>query len=195
MSPGRWASAMLGLSALTAGVAYALGRLLGARRQRAATRREHGEVRALLEITDAVNGSLDLHEVMSLIVNRVGEHVGAQRCSIVFADRDAERCFVMAASDNPQADMLAIDLSKYPEIRRAIETREPVFVEDVASDPLIAPVREILLMQGYRSLLVMPLVYGSEVLGTLFLRASREVPFTDVEMRFCRIAASTSANA
>jgi two-component system NtrC family sensor kinase len=148
-----------------------------------------------LEITDAVNGSLDLHEVMSLIVHRVGERVGAQRCSIVFVDREAQRCFVMAASDNPQADMLAIDLAKYPEIRRAIETREPVFVEDVASDPLLEPVRELLLKQGYRSLLVMPLVYGAEVLGTLFLRASREVPFTEGEMRFCRIAASASANA
>jgi two-component system NtrC family sensor kinase len=101
----------------------------------------------------------------------------------------------MAASDNPQADMLAIDLAKYPEIRRAIETREPVFVEDVASDPLLEPVRDVLLTQGYRSLLVMPLVYGAEVLGTLFLRASREVPFTEGELRFCRIAASASANA
>mgnify|MGYP003508936993 CR=1 FL=1 len=39
---------------------------------------------------DAVNGSLDLHEVMSLIVQRVGERVGAQRCSIVFVDQTAQ---------------------------------------------------------------------------------------------------------
>jgi two-component system NtrC family sensor kinase len=195
MSQGQLAMITLGSLALTVTAVFFLGRVLGARKARAVTRREHGEVRALLEITDAVNGSLDLHEVMSLIVHRVGERVGAQRCSIVFVDRDAQRCFVMAASDNPQADMLAIDLEKYPEIRHAIETREPVFVEDVASDPLLEPVRELLLTQGYRSLLVMPLVYGEEVLGTLFLRASREVPFTEGEMRFCRIAASTSANA
>ena len=43
--------------------------------------------------------------------------------------------------------------------------------------------------------MVMPLVYGREVLGTLFLRASREAPFTEAEMRFCRIAAAASANA
>ena len=185
----------LGVGGLAATLAFLGGRAIGARRARAATRREHGEVRALLEIADAVNGTLDLREVMSLIVQRVGERVGAQRCSIVFADQAANRCFVMAASDNPQADMLAIDLEKYPEIRRAIETREPVFVEDVASDPLLEAVRDTLLGQGYRSVLVMPLVYGKEVLGTLFLRASREVPFTEGEMRFCRIAASASANA
>jgi two-component system NtrC family sensor kinase len=186
---------MLGLSGISTTGAFFAGRLFGSRNARTATRRKHRDVRAVLDITEAVSGSLDLHEIMSLIVNRVGERVGAQRCSIVFVDRAVERCFVMAASDNPQADMLAIDLAKYPEIRRAIETRAPVFVEDVASDPLVEPVREILLRQGYRSLLVIPLVYGQEVLGTLFLRASREVPFTESEMRFCRIAAAASANA
>ncbi len=184
-----------GLSGILATTAFFAGRVIGARKARRETHREHGEVRALLDITEAVNGSLDLREVMSLIVSRVGERVGAQRCSIVFVDQAAQRCFVMAASDNPQADMLAIDLAKYPEIRRAIETGAPVFVEDVANDPLLEPVRELLLTQGYRSLLVLPLVYGKEVLGTLFLRASRSVPFTESEMRFCRIAAASSANA
>ena len=195
MTHGAMAIAGFGLSGILAIVAFFAGRVIGAGKARTATRRENGEVRALLDITEAVNGSLDLREVMSLIVQRVGERVGAQRCSIVFVDQAAQRCFVMAASDNPQADMLAIDLAKYPEIRRAIETGAPVFVEDVANDPLLEPVRELLLKQGYRSLLVLPLVYGKEVLGTLFLRASREVPFTASEMRFCRIAAASSANA
>ena len=184
MTHADLAIVVLGLSGISSAGAFIAGRVIGARKAQTATRRENREVRSLLDITEAVNGSLDLHEVMSLIVHRVGERVGAQRCSIVFVDPAAQRCFVMAASDNPEADMLAIDLAKYPEIRRAIETREPVFVEDVASDPLLEPVREILLQQGYRSLLVMPLVYGKEVLGTLFLRASRELPFNEIEMRF-----------
>ena len=195
MTDGFTAIAAFAAYGVLAPGAFLVGRWLGARAGGARGLKDHREVRALLEITEAVNGSLDLHQVMSIIVRRVGERVGAHRCSIVFADPAANRCFVMAASDNPTADMLEIDLAKYPEIRRAIETREPVFVKDVSADPLLAPVREMLLQQGYRSLLVMPLVYGREVLGTLFLRASREVPFTDAEMRFCRIAAATSANA
>ncbi|HZN55146.1 MAG TPA: ATP-binding protein [Candidatus Polarisedimenticolaceae bacterium] len=176
-------------------LAFGAGRTIGARRARNAARRERRELRDVLEITEAVNGTLDLHEVVSLIVHRVGERVGAQRCSIVFVDEARGHCFVVAASDNPSADKLAVDLEKYPEIRRAVQTREPVYVEDVANDPLLAPVRDALLGQGYRSLLVMPLVFGREVLGTLFLRASREVPFTRREMRFCRVAAAASANA
>jgi two-component system NtrC family sensor kinase len=90
---------------------------------------------------------------------------------------------------------MEVDLGKYPEIRRALATREPVVVEDVANDPLVEPVRSILLDLGYRSMMVLPLVFGREVLGTLFLRASRSAPFSEAEVRFCRVAAAASANA
>ncbi len=158
-------------------------------------RRQSEELRALLEITEAVTSTLDLRRVMHRIVQHVGQHVRADRCSILMVEERSDRGYVVAASDNPDADMLAIDLAKYPEIRQALRTREPVVIEDVARDPLLAPVREILLRQGYRSLLVLPLVFGREVLGTLFLRATRSRPFSAEEIHFCRVAAGASANA
>jgi two-component system NtrC family sensor kinase len=91
--------------------------------------------------------------------------------------------------------MLEVDLDKYPEIRRALETREPVVVEDVAGDPVVASVRDVLLGHGYRSMMVLPLVFGRDVLGTLFLRATRGERFTPSEIRFCKVAAGASANA
>ena len=158
-------------------------------------RAERGELWTLLEITDAVTSTLDLHEVMSTIVRRVGRLVGAESCSIVLADNGLRNCFVLAASERPEVDMLEVDLAKYPELRRAIETREPVVVDDVGNDPLVASVREVLLEKGYRSMLVLPLLFGREVLGTLFLRASRDRPFSQEELRFCKVAAGASANA
>ena len=153
------------------------------------------ELRSLLEITDGVTGTLDVTRVMHLIVDRVGKQVHADRCSILLVEEKRGECFVLAASDNPEADMLEIDLGNYPEIRKALMTREPVVIDDVEHDPLLAPVREMLIEMGYRSLLVIPLVFGKEVLGTLFLRATRGRPFTAAEMRFCQVAAGASANA
>jgi len=188
----------LGLAILAAALGlagYLYGREKGAHEARAATRLEQRELRDILEITETVTGTLDLNRVMALIVQRVGERVRADRCSIVLVDESAGRCVLLAASDNPEASRLEIDLAKYPEIRHAVETKEPVYVEDVATHPLLESVREVLLQQNYRSLLVLPLVFGREVLGTLFLRASRTEPFTEREMRFCRVAAGASANA
>src|SRR5262245_47227381 len=188
----------LGLAILSAALGlagYLYGREKGAREARAATRLEQRELRDILDITEAVTGTLDLNRVMAMIVQRVGERVRADRCSIVLVDESAGRCVLLAASDNPEAERLEVDLAKYPEIRHAVATKEPVYVEDVAKDPLLEPVRDILLQQNYRSLLVLPLVFNREVLGTLFLRASRTEPFTEREMRFCRVAAAASANA
>jgi len=195
MHPGEIS---LGFSILVAAMAlgtYLYGRERGAREARAATRMESRELRDVLEITEAVTGTLDVDRVMGRIVQCVGERVRADRCSIVLVDEAAGRCVLLAASDNPEADRLEIDLAKYPEIRHAVATKEPVYVADVAKDPLLEPVREILLQQNYRSLLVLPLVFNREVLGTLFLRATRTEPFTEREMRFCRVAAAASANA
>ncbi len=185
------------LAALAAAVHTGVlaGRAWGVRAGLAGARRESHELRTVLEINEAITGTLDLSRVMRLIVYRVGEVLRADRCSILLADDGAGKAFVIAASDNPQVDMLAVDLQKYPEVRRALETGEPVYIDDVRSDPLMAPVRDVLVRQGYQSLLVVPLVFGGEVLGTLFLRANREAPFTDTELRFARTVAAASANA
>jgi two-component system NtrC family sensor kinase len=154
------------------------------------------ELKSLLKITEAVTGTLDVREVMQRVVREVGAHVGADRCSILLVDEASDRCFVLAANDNPQIGLLSIDLRKYPEVLRALSTRETVIVENVEKDPVVAPVREELTRLGYRSLLVVPLLFGREVLGTMFLRANRKVePFSKEEIRFCRVAAGTSANA
>lgn len=182
-----------GLAAASAGLL--VGRIWGRSAGLEGAREESRELRTMLEITEAVTGTLDLPEVMRVIVYRAGDVLRADRCSILLADEGTGKAFVIAASDNPQVDMLEVDLGKYPEIRRALDTREPVYVEDVDADPLVAPVRALLRAQGYQSLLVVPMVFGGDVLGTLFLRANRGVPFTRDELRFSRMVAAASANA
>jgi hypothetical protein len=87
----------------------------------------------------------------------------------------------MAASDNPGATC-SRSISGNTRDPRAIETREPVFVEDVATIRLWRRSRDLCCSRVPLAL-VMPLVYGKEVLGTLFLRASREARSPTTEMR------------
>jgi PAS domain S-box-containing protein len=158
-------------------------------------RAESSELWTLLEITDAIGSTLDAGQVMRAIVTRVGEMVKTDSCSILLANSQLRTCSVVASKGHPEVEMMELDLDKYPEVRRALETREPVIVANVEKDPLVESVRSILLEKGYRSLLVLPLVFGQEVLGTLFLRARRDHPFAPEELRFCRVAAGASANA
>ncbi len=186
----------LALEAIVVVCAAASFGVLGERLSAARLPARHAsEQWALLEITETIGSTLDLGQVMRSIVRTVGDLMGVEGCSILLADGKSGGCFVVASKGHPEAEMLEVDLRKYPEIRRAIETREPVLIKDVATSPLIASVRETLLEKGYRSLLVVPLLYGREVLGALFLRTRRESPFRTDEIRFCKLAAGASANA
>ena len=47
----------------------------------------------------------------------------------------------MASNDAPDINKLQIDLIKYPEIRRALETGETVIINDINDDNLMVDVR------------------------------------------------------
>lgn len=156
--------------------------------------RPSGQMWALLEITELVGKSLDLPQVLRSVVARVGDLMSTDSCSILLADEAGKNMFVMASKGHPDIDMLELDLSNYPEVRQAIDNREAVAVQDVTtSDLLPDATREHLTDAGFRSLLVLPLVFGDEVLGVLTVRSAR--PFDAEAIRFCKVVAGASANA
>ena len=99
------------------------------------------EERGLLEVLETISSSLDLHRVCLTIVSKITRVIPALRCSMLFVDPSAKRCFVIASNDNPNLKMLEVDLQKYPEVRQAIETRNPVLVQNAPDDPIMAEVR------------------------------------------------------
>ena len=149
----------------------------------------------ILDITSAVSATLDSSEVLDIIVNKVAADIDdVVRCSIVLVSGGDG--YVMASYDNPEARDLRFNLARYPEIRKAVSTRKPVTVEDVTNHPLMQDVKDHLKGLEGMSVLVVPIVFNEDVLGTLFLRVKRgTLGFTEKEVNFCRIVANASFNA
>jgi PAS domain S-box-containing protein len=114
---------------------------------------------------------------------------------VLLADPSSQDCYVVASKGHPEARMMELALERYPEVRQALATRQAVVVDDVATDPLLDPSRDVLLAQGYRSMLVLPLLFGHEVVGALFLKSRKHGRFDPEVQRFCRVVACVSANA
>ncbi|MFZ3073232.1 MAG: diguanylate cyclase [Thermodesulfobacteriota bacterium] len=146
----------------------------------------------ILSISTSVSALLDTNEVLSTIVRKVAEITSAVRCSIVLIKKDSEG-YVLVSHDNPNARNLKIDLRKYPEIREVITTKKPLVVQDIATNPLTESVHGLIKDLRDMSVLVVPVVFNEEVLGTLFLRARRvKRSFTAKEVNFCQIVANSS---
>ena len=78
---------------------------------------ERRELWTLLEISDTISATLDLKQLMSVIVERVAGLMGSTSCSILMTDDKMREGVVVAAHENHDIDMLSVDLEKYPEIR------------------------------------------------------------------------------
>jgi two-component system cell cycle response regulator len=153
------------------------------------------KLETILEISNAVSASLDPSEVLNTIVNKVADLTHAIRCSIVLVSRDDEG-YVLASNDNPTVNGLRLDLNKYPEIKQVISTKSPFIVNDLINDPCMSGVKDQIVALKGMSVLIVPIVFNDEVLGTLFLRTRKRADgFNDKEVNFCRIVANSSYRA
>jgi diguanylate cyclase (GGDEF)-like protein len=158
---------------------------------------EKRDLEFLLEITHTISSTLRAEKVMKIVVEKVSKVLEVKRCSVLFTNGNPlGGGFVLISSDNPDLKELEIDLAKYPEVQQAMKDRELLVVDDALTHPLTAPVSEKIKGAGFKSLMIVPMVYGKDVLGSLFLRVARvEGGFTEREKKFCQIVANAAANA
>ncbi|QRO01272.1 response regulator [Archangium violaceum] len=170
-------------------------RLESVLRERKLMERTRNRTERLLEITQAATSSLELEQILRLAVEKVGSVINADRCSVVLVeDINARTASVVATLEDPGLS-LDVDLARYPELRRALETRQPVLVDEPERDPLMEEVRPALKSLGVRCILVQPLVCQDELLGALFLRISRgSESFGRDEQEFAQAVAAALAN-
>ena len=139
------------------------------------------ELRALGEVSQAVNSTLDLETVLSTIVAKAVQLSGTEAGAIYVFDE--LRCeFHLRATygmDQELIDALEqrrIDLDD-PNVAQAFSQPEPIQVADLA-DEARSDLNEITLRFGYRARLVAPLVRGNHVIGTLVVRRHAPGAFT-----------------
>lgn len=151
---------------------------------------------ALLEVTQAATSTLELDQILRLAMDKIGKVLNADRCSVVLVEGDGPRTArVVASREAPKLSSLPLDLVKYPELRRSLETRQAIYVEDTALDPLMSEVRSQIAPLGVKSILVQPLICQDDLLGALFLRLSRsESAFGREEQEFAQAVAASLAN-
>src|SRR5262249_27858231 len=137
-------------------------------------------LRALGEVTQAVNSSLDLETVLSTIVAKAVQLSGTDSGGIYVYD-ELEQAFHLRASYVLRKDLIAAIENQYlgasDAIREATRAQKPVQVADIRDEPP-SPVREIAMRSGLHARLVVPLVdEEARVVGALVVRRRRPGEF------------------
>ena len=123
-----------------------------------------------------VTTGLTTGEIFQLLVRRVAQGLRIPRCSIILAKPGDTQGTVVAAYEDPAIQALPVDLTRYPELRRALDTGAVVHVEDVASDALYESVRDAWRADGLpvplRSAIAIRFELQGEPAGLFFLRTT-----------------------
>jgi GAF domain-containing protein/CheY-like chemotaxis protein len=135
--------------------------------------RSVGELRALGEVSQAVNSTLDLETVLSTIVAKAVQLSDTDAGAIYVFD-EVQREFHLRATygmDQELIDALSKRRVTFAEanVTMALERREPIQVADLR-DEAPGPINEIILRAGFRARLTAPLMRGDDIIGLLVVR-------------------------
>src|SRR4051795_5852403 len=161
----------------------------------AAVERERDHLAAVVDILQDVSASLHFVDVLQAIARKLGETFGLDRCAI-FLSGDKDEVRLVASYEDPTIRNLIVDLNRYPELKRAFESGETVFIPDAANDPELSSIKATLDMRNVRSIVVVPIRWEGTMIGAIFLRTERDAdPFSEADVRFSQTVASLTAKA
>ena len=142
------------------------------------------ELRALGEVTQAVNSTLDLQTVLDTIVAKATQLSGTE-AGVIYVFDEVTRQFQLRATYGMTADMIAVITEHHADfseaVRAATQRREPDQVADLQPS---SRANELVMRLGYRARLVVPLLAPDRIVGALVVRrkAPGEFPKSTIEL-------------
>src|SRR3989337_1652706 len=174
---------------------YRISRVFERRNMIDLLNKDRADSEALLQISEAVSSTLSSREILHIIVKKVASLFDATRCSIFRVAHEEKSAHVIASHDDPDIE-LEITIDNYPEVKKALETREMVIVQYILLDPLMKDVQENIKSLKNNAIVVIPIILKDNVIGTLFLRSVRDNKFfSEREIKFLKVVARVTANA
>jgi len=143
-------------------------------------------LRALGEVTQAVNSTLDLETVLSTIVAKAVQLSGTDAGAIYVFDA-TEQAFHLRAAYGLSEELIAAIKDQYigtsDAIRQATRDRRPQQIADIRDEPP-SPVREIAMRAGLRARIIVPLIDVEKIVGALVVRRKQpgELPDNVVDL-------------
>jgi len=158
--------------------------------------RSVGELRALGEVSQAVNSTLDLEKVLSTIVANAVQLCNTGAGAIYGYDEWTQEFRLRATygMDQDLIDALAQHHIGFdePSVALAFAQREPVQIADLKEEAR-SELNDVILGAGYRARLMAPLLRGEDIVGMLVVRRKMPGQFAQNTIDLIKTFAAQSA--
>lgn len=156
------------------------------------------ELSAMHRISQAFTSTLDYQEVVSVVAKRVGTLIGAQFASVLLPDSE-DRNLNIVASYNLSAEYVwTINRKRripigFGPIGLAFTENRPFAVNNVISDETYAQWKHVASIQGYSSLVALPLLAKGQSIGVICIYFAEPRELKENEMNLLTTAANEAA--
>jgi len=139
------------------------------------------ELRALGEVSQAVNSTLDLQEVLNTIVSKAVQLSDTDAGAIYDYD-ETRKEFGQRSTYGMDDDLIAAFKERRirigdPGIGQAARERVPLQIADLQKEPP-SDLLEVVVRAGYRAVLIVPLLGADRIVGALLVRRKRPGEFS-----------------
>jgi GAF domain-containing protein len=157
---------------------------------------ERRQLLTVVEILEEIGATASFTDVVQAVARRLGDALGLDRCSIFLAEQGSRSARLVASYEDPSIRNFIVDLDRYPELRRALESGQTVVIPDAEHDPALQAAQKALQSRKVRSITVVPIRWRGAAIGAIFLRTFRDgQPFSDGDIKFVEVVASLTAKA
>jgi diguanylate cyclase (GGDEF)-like protein len=153
-----------------------------------------GELRLLLEVSSQLAGSLDPHQVANILARHIASVMDVEECAISWWDRAKDQVASIGYYPPIPLDELKpfFAVADYPLTRRVLEDQAVVVVD--ATDPAADPAEVALLLEdGKRTLVMLPLVASGESFGLVELLSESPIELDEDRLSLARTIANEAS--
>lgn len=139
----------------------------------AEAQRRSAQQALLNRVVSEISATLDLRESLNIVVHALAEATSSDQARIALRRPGRSKLTVVAEAHDPQRTPSAlgveIPIQGNPLTQQVIAERRSVLVTSVQTSREGEPIRDMLRAQGIETLLLMPVVAGQDVVGTVGL--------------------------
>lgn len=153
--------------------------------------RERQYLRSFQEISSAINATLNINNVLQLVVSKVSQILGGKGCTVRLLDAKTQKLYLAQSFGLSQEFLNKGPVDAQKSITENMAGKV-VVINDVYTDPRLQYQAEVI-EEGIRKILSIPLTIRGKVIGVLRVFTEERSPFTNREIQFATAIAQQCA--